>query len=511
MKSNSFTLIELLVVIAIIGILAGFIVISLGSASESANDAKRKADINQIAKAILIHRAGSTELALPIVNECKIGDDCPNEVMDLLGDASQLRDPQGRYYTYTCDGNNYVINSILSNGDNYYFDSSTGVYYASSSEPPSPVDGLCGSSHLTNLYNAPTVGLCTFGEASIVSGEGPWTWNCVGDTTDHCSANMIVDGMCGSAANNEHDNTPNTDLCFSGNASSVSGDGVPYTWACTGENTGDNVLCEATKTGWINTGLGFYIMKYEAKIQGNDNGNQTYNSSFVPESRTSGTPWVNISQTQAISECQSLGSGYRLMTNSEWTEIARNIELLNLNWSSDIAGTGYLPRGYSASTVNSPGIDSYSNSSPAPFTGEEYIYNTGANTVGNSPQNHAYKRILFLPNLQALWDFAGNVQEWTSSTCNQGSGEGNWYASAWLEWDNVNLSDYEKPVFGPLGNYTSINGIGNYYGCNASGNGVARGGYYYNGINSGIYSFNLNRSPSTQVVYIGFRCVKEGA
>ena len=51
---------------------------------------------------------------------------------------------------------------------------------------------------------------------------------------------------------------------------------------------------------------GFCVMKYEAKIQGNNNGNQTYNSAFVPESRIAGTPWVNISQTNAIAEAQTV-------------------------------------------------------------------------------------------------------------------------------------------------------------------------------------------------------------
>ncbi|OQB09418.1 MAG: hypothetical protein BWY21_00787 [Parcubacteria group bacterium ADurb.Bin216] len=40
--SQAFTLIELLVVIAIIGILAGIIVVSMGSAQGSADDARRK-------------------------------------------------------------------------------------------------------------------------------------------------------------------------------------------------------------------------------------------------------------------------------------------------------------------------------------------------------------------------------------------------------------------------------------------------------------------------------------
>ena len=87
-------------------------------------------------------------------------------------------------------------------------------------------------------------------------------------------------------------------------------------------------------TGWINTGLGFCVMEYEAKIQGDDNGNQAYNSAFVPESRSTGTPWVNISQINAIAECKSIGA--HLISNAEWMALARDIESVSDNYVSGV-------------------------------------------------------------------------------------------------------------------------------------------------------------------------------
>jgi len=55
MQNKGFTLIELLVVIAIIGILAGIIVVSMGTAQNQANDAKIQATMSQMRTAAQIY------------------------------------------------------------------------------------------------------------------------------------------------------------------------------------------------------------------------------------------------------------------------------------------------------------------------------------------------------------------------------------------------------------------------------------------------------------------------
>jgi prepilin-type N-terminal cleavage/methylation domain-containing protein len=167
MNNKAFTLIELLVVIAIIGILAGIIIVSMGNASDSANDARRKADINQISKALAIYRTNHPDVSFP-VESCSIGSSCSTP--EIFGEAISLRDPDGSYYTYdSADGNDFTVSSELSDGDNYYFESSTGRF-VSSDIPVVPVaiSGTCGTDNDIVIASTPT-NTCSTGTPTTVT------------------------------------------------------------------------------------------------------------------------------------------------------------------------------------------------------------------------------------------------------------------------------------------------------------------------------------------------------
>ena len=379
---QSFTLIELLVVIAIIGILAGIIVVSMGSAQGSANDARRKTDVNQLSKSIMIHKVDHPETPLPI-ETCTIGGGttpCSSTVLSVLNNASVLRDPDSsKYYYYSStDGNHYTISTKLSDSNDYCFDSSTGKY------------GTC-----------------------IFSGE------------------------------------------------------------------------------WVDTGLGFQVMKYEDRnVDGKAN------------STPDGLPWRNITQTQAILECNKIGA--HLITNAEWTALARHIAAQPSNWSNGTIGDGVLSRGYSAANIP----DGFYNNSIAPHTGTGYEYNTGANTVGPSGE-FKLKRTHNLYNGQVIWDLSANIWEWTSDTCMQGSGLGKWYNNnTWLDWDNANLDDYERLTGGPNPLYTFAQNAGRYYGCDNDGDALMRGGHWADGVYTGIFTLLMWQPPSATSINIGFRCAR---
>jgi len=125
-KESSFTLIELLVVIAIVGILAGILIVSMTGATNNANDARRKADINQIVKELLIYNTSNP--AYPI-ETCSIGSNCSTALNTILGNAVNMKDPKGTFYTYSStDGISFTISATLSNSNTYTYNSASSKY-----------------------------------------------------------------------------------------------------------------------------------------------------------------------------------------------------------------------------------------------------------------------------------------------------------------------------------------------------------------------------------------------
>jgi prepilin-type N-terminal cleavage/methylation domain-containing protein len=122
---QAFTLIELLVVIAVIGILSGFVAVSMKSSVNSANDTKRKAGIDTIRKALTYYGVlnGGT---YPSLSRCTVGGTCsfPATFLELLPNIPT--DPVSGNYSYSSNGTTFNVSATLSNSTYYNYSSLDG-------------------------------------------------------------------------------------------------------------------------------------------------------------------------------------------------------------------------------------------------------------------------------------------------------------------------------------------------------------------------------------------------
>jgi len=117
------------VVIAIIGILSSLIVVSIKNSINSANDARRKQDVDSIRKVLSVYGALNFGVYPIQTTQCNIGptgttNRCAN--VALISDlASPPVDPISGYYSYISDGSSFTIFSTLSSGSVYGYNSAT--------------------------------------------------------------------------------------------------------------------------------------------------------------------------------------------------------------------------------------------------------------------------------------------------------------------------------------------------------------------------------------------------
>ncbi|HNY36139.1 MAG TPA: prepilin-type N-terminal cleavage/methylation domain-containing protein [Candidatus Pacearchaeota archaeon] len=161
MNKKGFTLIEVLVVIAIIGILSGIIIVSVNGAINSANDARRRTDIDTIRRAVIYYKIQSVDGLYPVEEDvCTIGGGTtPCTVITSIIPNFPV-DPVSGYYTYASDGTDFTISSTLSDSTIYSYNSTTGF--------ASETGG--GSEILINGgFELGNVGWTTYSDAGIYS------------------------------------------------------------------------------------------------------------------------------------------------------------------------------------------------------------------------------------------------------------------------------------------------------------------------------------------------------
>lgn len=288
----------------------------------------------------------------------------------------------------------------------------------------------------------------------------------------------------------------------------------------------------------------FCVMKYEAKAlnwifwpsanwilyHGHD-----YQTTDMITSNYNDAPITLISQSWAISACQSMWSWYHLITENEWMTIARNIEEVSSNWSNNLVWSWYL---YSWHNDNSPWYiltwsqndnDWYNQTLDWPTSPWDSSY------VGflNSTIEQSYKwqkRTLNLSNWQVIWDLAWNVWEhvnksntinginyndwnnWLSNSC----WDANWYSysiwetiwdTAWIPCVFQNWFLYSN-IWPKTPNLNWNNWLWRIYSSSTAWNTIfVRWWQFYIWIATWIFS-QRSLSDSTISFNLGFRCAK---
>jgi|GEM_PF-1938742 len=252
----------------------------------------------------------------------------------------------------------------------------------------------------------------------------------------------------------------------------------------------------------------FCVMKYEAKITGVENGQSAYEPSMSPESRAAGTPWVNLTRDQAVAECQSLGTGYQLISNVQWQAVAREIELAQV--------TGVRPNWDGGSTTNSRinrGNSQTTNTLAASSTDQNGC--DGVTTELNCGASgwHELKRTHVVSTGQAVvWDFAGNAAEWIDNASNAKSGPPGIVSVFVFTLMNDSPASSTKSDWLPQQVYSSMNsngGLGKLF-FSPLYTGMVRGGDFDDSSSAGIFHANLSVDANSASASVGFRCVYNG-
>ena len=268
-QKKAFTLIELLVVVAIIGVITGIVVVQMNNSVNAGKDAKREADINLIANAVVSYSSEHYSAKPASAAPCTIGGTCPSSINNSLQPylAALPSDPNsGTYYTYQSDGNNCTVSAVLSNGQVYQYSCGT-VQAAGQTSTGTPTNGVCGSANTTYAPGTTTFGsntFCSSGTANPASPVFPVTdgtsvsWVCPGTYLGNdtpCAAYRGLNGVCGSVTTTTitaytpaTNSWPSSNYCSAGTVSpnpTFPSQGSSTSWTCSHIYSGADAPCIA--------------------------------------------------------------------------------------------------------------------------------------------------------------------------------------------------------------------------------------------------------------------------
>lgn len=476
----SFTLIELLVVIAVIAVLAVVVVLTLNPAEllKQARDGNRLSDMDTLNKALsifVVDSVGSGSLGSTSLTYLSLVDQSATTTAGT--DCSSLGFPSGYFHCAASSTQRSV------NGTGWI---------------PVNFQSISTGSPISSLPVDPTNSSSTHLYYSYFPGSGSFKLSSAPESQKYASAAAQDSKMFQSGSN----------VALGGGSA----------WTLVSANSA---------FGTPN----FWVMKYDAKCvtSGQSAGltspataYQTYDNATTPctsansrnvASVADGYPIANISHTNAVAYCASIGA--HLLTNDEYMTIVRDAEAVASNWTGGAVASGALFSGHNDN------VPAYALPASADDT-------DGYSGTGNvSPSNQ--RRTFTLSNGSVVWDFAGNVWQHVARSvlnvgdltttmslpaCSDGLAAWGWcdfstaapYISAWS-------SDVAQAKVAPSDpSWYASQGMGRVYtyknGVNQGTTVFLRGANWNNGSYAGAFALSLDWGTGSADSTVGFRCAR---